>query len=100
MVALVDPNVGTLYNYAYDGSPDIRVELVDKCPSGGGETVIRTSARAPFKWRLRMREGVDLQYNFHNRCLYVRATVEHANYSFNLWTADYYYSNSRVHHDM
>lgn len=84
---------------SYGGSPDIRFDLVDKCPSGGGETIVRTAARHPLKARMRMRAS-ELSSQFHGRCLYLRATVEHASGTVPLYTADYYYTSPRINHDM
>jgi hypothetical protein len=83
----------------YGGSPDMLYELVDTCPSGGGEVVVRSSnSRHPLKARLRMR-GSEMTSMFHGRCLNVRVTVESASSSFPLYAVDYYYTNTRVNHD-
>lgn len=83
----------------YGGSPDMLYELVDTCPSGGGEVVVRSSnSRHPLKGRLRMR-GSEMASMFHGRCLVVRVTVESADSSFPLYAVDYYYTNARVNHD-
>jgi hypothetical protein len=49
---------------------------------------------------LRMRSSADLSSYFHGRCVWVRATVEHANAPFVLLMADYFYTNARENHDM
>lgn len=61
----------------YSGSADIKFELIDKCPSGGGISVIRTADRHALKARMRVRES-EIGTKFAGRCLWVRATVEHA----------------------
>jgi len=91
-VALADVN-------RYDASPNIKFELIDKCPSGGGTVVVRTAQRLPLKWRMRMR-STDMSTSFHGRCLWVRATVENAVGTIPLYTADYFYTNTRSEHDM
>ncbi|MDH5675095.1 MAG: S8 family peptidase [Myxococcales bacterium] len=83
----------------YDGSPDIKFELVDRCPAGGGEEIIKNATRHPLKARMRMRSS-EMASLFHGRCLFLRATIEHATSSFTLYTADYFYTNSRINHDM
>ena len=84
---------------SYGGSPDIRFDLVDKCPSGGGETIIRTAARHPLKARIRLR-GSEMASKFHGRCMYMRATVEDSSGTVPLYAADYYYTSARSNHDM
>lgn len=83
----------------YGESPDIKFELIDKCPSGGGEVVVRTASRHPLKARMRMSSS-EMSSNFHGRCLWMRATVEHASGTVPLYTADYFYTNARSNHDM
>lgn len=83
----------------YNDSPDIKFELVDKCPAGGGEQVIRTASRYPAKARMRMHAS-ELSSKFHGKCLYVRATAEHVNGSTRVYAADYFYTNARDQHDM
>ena len=84
----------------YGDGPDVSFELVDRCPAGGGEQVIRTASRAPLKARLRMRAG-DMDGAFRGRCLWIRATAEHLpDSTVKIWAADYYYTNSRLEHDM
>lgn len=83
----------------YGGSADIKFQLIDKCPSGGGQEVVYTATRFPLKAAMRMRES-NMPYSFHGRCLYVRATVEHADGVIPLYAADYFYTNDRKNHDM
>lgn len=83
----------------YQDSPDIKFELVDKCPAGGGEQVIRTASRYPGKARMRMHAS-ELSSKFYGKCLYVRATAEHVNGSTRVYAADYFYTNARNQHDM
>lgn len=83
----------------YNDSPDVKLQLIDRCDASGTVRIIRTAARHPLKGRIRMRES-EMSSLFHGRCLYIRATIEHASSSFSLYTADYYYSNSRDEHDM
>ena len=85
-------------NY-YNNSPDIRFELVDTCPIGGGEEIVRTAVKYPHKARIRMRDG-DMATMFDGRCLSMRATVEHADGLVYLYTADYYYSTPRIQHEI
>src|SRR5690606_24624590 len=47
-VAVIDDN-------RYTDSPDIRFDLVDRCPATGGVTVVRTAARTALRARMRMR---------------------------------------------
>lgn len=88
------------YDY-YDGGPDIRFELVDRCPAGGGEQVVKTAREAPLKARMRMSSADEMEEKYHGRCLWIRATAEHLpNATVTIWAADYYYSNPRASHDM
>lgn len=89
-VALIDEG-------QWSGSPDIRYELVDTCPSGGGEQIILTATRHALRARMRVPQWRATQ-DLHGRCLVVRATVEHAADPFYLYTADYTYSNTRSNH--
>lgn len=91
MVALVDRN-------SYSGAPDLRVELIDKCPPGGGETVILTADRGALKYRLRMSSGM-MATHFRGRCLFVRVTVDHASGPFLFYGADGFYTVPRINHD-
>ncbi len=89
-----------IMNYqTYDNSPDVKFQLIDKCPSGGGIEVIRTATRHALKARMRLRSS-EMATKFHGRCLYIRATVDHVKRPVNLYTADYFYTNSRSNHDM
>lgn len=83
---------------SHGGSPDIKFELIDRCP-GQATTVIRTAARHPHKARIRMRAS-EMAGRFHGRCLFLRATVEHASGTVPMYTADYFYTNARTEHDM
>lgn len=82
----------------FSGSPDIKFELVDQCPAAT-PVVLRTAARHPHKARMRLRASEMASY-FHGRCMNVRMTVEHASGIVPVYTADYFYTNARVHHDM
>lgn len=91
MVALVDRN-------SYSGAPDLLVQLVDKCPPGGGETVVLTADRGALKYRMRMSSGM-MSTHFRDRCLSVRVTVEHASGPFVFYGADGFYTVPRLNHD-
>lgn len=91
-VALLDVN-------RFGDSPDVKYELIDRCPIGGGVSVIRTAARYSLKARMRMR-GSEMANKFHGKCLFMRATVESASGSFMMYTADYFYTNDRSRHDI
>jgi hypothetical protein len=90
-VALIDRN-------SYDGAPDLKIELIDFCPSGGGTTVIQTAERHALKYRMRMSEPM-MPTHFWGRCLKVRVTVEHASAPFLFYAADGFYNQSRLFHD-
>lgn len=90
-VALINRN-------RFGGSPAVSYRLIDKCPSGGGEVVVRAAVRHPHKGRMRML-GSEMASMFHGRCLWVRATVDADDGPFSLYAADYFYTNSRGLHD-
>ena len=46
-VALIDHN-------RFGDSADITFQLIDKCPAGGGEVVLRTAIKTPLKARMRI----------------------------------------------
>lgn len=83
----------------YASAPNMTFQLIDKCPAGGGETLILQAANTAHKARMRMRAG-DMASRYHGRCLYVRATVHNASGTFPLYMMDYAYTNSRIYHDM
>ena len=80
---------------SYADSPDVTVELVDNITG----QVVRTAVKQAFKQRLRMK-AADMDGLFRGRDLSVRVHVNHATHSFNLYAADYLYTNSRLNHDM
>jgi len=89
--ALVDLN-------DYAGAPDIKIELIDTCPPGGGTTVLKTATRNALKYRLRLYDS-ELATKFWGRCTKVRVTVEHATSSFLFYAADGFYTGARVNHE-
>lgn len=84
----------------YDNAPDVSFELIDKCPAGGGEVLVLWAKTTTHKARMRMRGSSDMTSKYHNRCLWLRATVHHADGIFGLYMMDYSYTNSRSYHDM
>lgn len=90
MIGLVDDNY-------YNDSPQMRYELIDKCPPGGGEQVVLTAASYALKARLRIPE-YRAPSEIHGRCLYVRATVVAASGPVDVYFGDYFYSNARINH--
>ena len=89
--ALIDHN-------RYGDGPDITFRLIDKCPVGGGESVVMTAAPYPLKARMRVLSS-NLDTQLRNRCLWVRATVNHASGPTRVYMSHIYYSNSRLTHD-
>lgn len=89
--ALIDHN-------RYGDSPDISFRLIDKCPVGGGEATIMTAHPFPLKARMRILSS-QVSSKLRGRCLWVRATVNHASGPVKVYTADLYYSNERVKHN-
>ena len=77
-------------------SPDMTFELIDKCPAGGGEVVLRTASRHALKARIRITESEAA--SMFNGCLYMRATVNSGDGQFNVYVGDYDYSNARENH--
>lgn len=87
------------YDY-YDNGPDVKFQLIDRCPAGGGEQIVKTASSAPLKARIRMNLG-EMPTKYHGRCLWMRATAEHLpNSTVKIWAIDYSYANVRVEHDM
>ena len=82
----------------FPNSPAVLLQLIDKCPAGGGEQVLKVSIRATHKARLRMKAS-EMATKFHGRCLWVRMSVA-ATGSFPLTAMQYGYTNSRDWHDM
>lgn len=91
MVGLVDRN-------SYSGAPDLLIQLVDTCPTGGGEAVVLSADRGALKYRMRMSSGM-MATHFRGRCLRVRVTVEHASGPVLFYGADGYYTVPRLNHD-
>lgn len=89
--ALIDHN-------RYGNGPDVTFQLIDKCPTGGGQSVIMTAAPYPLKARMRVLSS-NLDSQFRNRCIWVRATVNHAGGPVRAYMAHMYYSNARIYHD-
>jgi len=84
----------------YGAAPALKVELIDKCPAGGGGSVsLFTAAKVTHKSRLRL-QGFDMATKYHGRCLWVRVFVEESSGSFPFYAVQYNYSNSRLYHDM
>jgi hypothetical protein len=83
----------------YGTAPSVTFQLIDKCPAGGGQTVVLTATKTTHKARLRMKQSSMATY-FHNRCLWIRGTVDYAGATFPMRTFEYGYTNSRVYHDM
>ena len=91
-VALIDHN-------RYGGGPDLTFELVDLCPAGGfGEVVLATATHHALKARMRISAN-QLDTHLRGRCLWMRTTVNEAAGPVTVYTADMYYSNTRLHHD-
>lgn len=90
-VAIIDDN-------RYGDSPDITYRLVDKCPPGGGETVLRISTKHALKGRIRISNG-EVNANLRNRCLWIRTNVNAAAGSVRLFTAYMLYTTARSGHD-
>ncbi len=82
----------------YQEAPEIKYELIDKCPSGGGVQVVSTAIGYAGKARMRLRP-VDVD-NFRGRCLSIRMTGLQVSSPVWVYTADYYYTTARSAHDM
>lgn len=91
-VAVMDYNT-------YSTSPSMTFQLIDKCPAGGGQTVLLTSSKSTHVARLRMTPST-MATHFHNRCLWVRGTVHYAGAAFPMWTFENGYQGTRLYHDM
>lgn len=78
----------------YQEAPQIQYQLVDKCPSGGGEQVVSTAVTYAGKARLRL--GPTDVNNFRGRCLWIRMTGQQVSSPVWVYTADYYYTTSRL----
>ena len=76
---------------------DIKVEVVDKCPPGGGEDVIRT---AWYKQHRRKTIQLKSDANLHGRCLYVRYSAPYvvSGHLEKVWGSRYLYEDSEVRH--
>jgi len=82
------------YDSDFQGVGDLKVQIVDLCPSGGGEEVIRTASSSQ---TMRKRIQVWENENIHDRCLYLRIEALNASgemYYYSMYT----YSNSQVYH--
>lgn len=82
------------YDADFQGVGDLKVEIVDRCPPGGGEVPIKAAVS-----NQTMRKRVQLweDGNIHNRCLYLRIEALNANAEM-YYFAMYTYSNSGVLH--
>lgn len=89
--ALIDHN-------RYENGPDVTFSLVDKCPVSGGESTVMTAAAYPLKARMRILSS-NLHAQLHNRCLWIRAKVNHATGPTRIYMSHIYYSNDRLNHD-
>jgi len=82
------------YDADFQGVGDLKVEIVDRCPPGGGEDLVKPAVSSQT-----MRKRVQLweDGNIHNRCLYLRIEALNANAEM-YYFAMYTYSNSGVLH--
>ncbi len=77
---------------AYGNSPDLLVQIVDKCPPGGGTVLLDTAFRHAGRW------SVHFVGSLTGRCLYKRITATSVSGNPPIWVGDYYFSGPSGFH--